>query len=72
MIVYCHAEIWFYLPLTKLVDCTIESRIAYVLDVAYSVTDTKEERNALMERIYPKLTDFCRDNYGLEFQVCNV
>ena len=31
--------------------------------------DTKEERNALMERVYPKLSEFCRDKYGLEFQV---
>ena len=27
------------------------------------------ERNALMEHVYPKLKDFCRDKYGLEFQV---
>jgi len=33
------------------------------------LVDTKEERNALMERVYPKLSEFCRDNYGMEFQV---
>ncbi|KAI0213336.1 hypothetical protein LSAT2_001634 [Lamellibrachia satsuma] len=30
--------------------------------------DTLEERNALMENVYPKLKDFCRDQHGLEFQ----
>ena len=31
-----------------------------------------EERNMLMEDLYPKLKYFCRDKYGLEFQVSNV
>lgn len=36
------------------------------------VTDTEAERNALKEHIYPKLRDFCRENYGIEFQVKDV
>lgn len=32
-------------------------------------TDTEAERNALKEHVYPKLRDFCRENYGIEFQV---
>lgn len=31
-------------------------------------SDTKEERNALMERVYPKLKIFCQ-KLGYEFQV---
>ena len=31
-------------------------------------SDTKEERNALMERVYPKLNEFCKKQ-GYEFQV---
>ena len=33
-------------------------------------TDTREERNYLMENVYPKLKDYCKQKYGLEFQVC--
>ncbi|ELU16966.1 hypothetical protein CAPTEDRAFT_23665, partial [Capitella teleta] len=32
-------------------------------------TDTIEERNMLMEEVYPRLKDYCRSKYGLEFQV---
>ena len=32
-------------------------------------TDTTLERNALMENVYPKLKEFLRERYGLEFQV---
>ena len=39
------------------------------MSVSVCGLDTKEERNALMERVYPKLSEFCRDKYGLEFQV---
>ncbi|KAG7241620.1 hypothetical protein INR49_025540 [Caranx melampygus] len=31
--------------------------------------DTEAERNALKEHVYPKLRDFCRENYGIEFQI---
>lgn len=34
-----------------------------------SSADTEAERNALKEHVYPKLRDFCRENYGIEFQV---
>lgn len=36
------------------------------------VADTEAERNALKEHVYPKLRDFCRENYGIEFQVKEV
>ncbi|KAE8279136.1 NACHT and WD repeat domain-containing protein 2 [Larimichthys crocea] len=34
--------------------------------------DTEAERNALKEHVYPKLRDFCRENYGIEFQVVDL
>ncbi|XP_072718931.1 NACHT and WD repeat domain-containing protein 2 isoform X2 [Ciconia boyciana] len=34
--------------------------------------DTIAERSALREHVYPKLREFCRENYGLEFQVIDL
>ncbi|CAL8378220.1 unnamed protein product [Gadus morhua 'NCC'] len=34
--------------------------------------ETEAERNALKEHVYPKLRDFCRENYGIEFQVVDL
>uniref|UniRef100_A0A8C5T3J3 NACHT and WD repeat domain containing 2 n=1 Tax=Malurus cyaneus samueli TaxID=2593467 RepID=A0A8C5T3J3_9PASS len=34
--------------------------------------DTIAERRALREHVYPKLREFCRENYGLEFQVIDL
>lgn len=33
------------------------------------LTDTKHERNTLMQDVYPKLKDFCK-SVGYQFQVC--
>ncbi|XP_009957343.1 PREDICTED: NACHT and WD repeat domain-containing protein 2, partial [Leptosomus discolor] len=33
---------------------------------------TIAERSALREHVYPKLREFCRENYGLEFQVIDL
>ncbi|VTJ58337.1 Hypothetical predicted protein, partial [Marmota monax] len=35
---------------------------------ATQAMDTGAERQALRENVYPKLREFCRENYGLEFQ----
>ena len=35
------------------------------------MVDTKVERNALMERVYPKLQKFCQER-GYEFQVVDM
>lgn len=43
--------------------------ITHFLCVCFSTTDTGAERQALRENVYPKLREFCRENYGLEFQV---
>jgi hypothetical protein len=33
------------------------------------VQDMGLERNALMEQVYPRLKEFCRERHGLDFQV---
>ncbi|PAA84392.1 hypothetical protein BOX15_Mlig005707g1 [Macrostomum lignano] len=35
-------------------------------------TDTGVERNSLMERVYPKIKEYCREKHGLEFQVVDM
>lgn len=37
--------------------------------IFFPIADTIAERSALREHVYPKLREFCRENYGLEFQV---
>ncbi|XP_075050871.1 NACHT and WD repeat domain-containing protein 2 [Mixophyes fleayi] len=34
--------------------------------------DTEAERNSLREQVYPKLREFCRENYGMEFQAIDL
>jgi len=41
-------------------------RIAYIL----LCLDTLSERDSLIESVFPKLKDYCREKYSLEFQVC--
>ena len=36
------------------------------------LADTLAERDSLIENIFPKLKDYCREKYGLEFQVCRL
>uniref|UniRef100_A0A8C5SA30 NACHT and WD repeat domain containing 2 n=1 Tax=Laticauda laticaudata TaxID=8630 RepID=A0A8C5SA30_LATLA len=40
--------------------------------VSANAEDTVAERNALREHVYPKLREFCRENYGMEFQVIDL
>ncbi|CAI4228678.1 unnamed protein product [Auanema sp. JU1783] len=49
-------------PLSKLVRVFTSS----------TFTDTTIERNALMEEVYPKLKEYCRETYGLDFQVVDM
>ena len=32
-------------------------------------TDMLMERNTLMEFVYPRIREYCRERYGIEFQV---
>ena len=35
-------------------------------------TDMLMERNTLMEYVYPKIKEYCRERHGLEFQVVDM
>ena len=35
-------------------------------------TDMLMERNTLMEYVYPKIKEYCREKHGLEYQVANM
>lgn len=35
-------------------------------------TDMSMERNCLMENVYPKIKEYCKEKYGLEFQVVDM
>ncbi|CAF0992020.1 unnamed protein product [Adineta ricciae] len=37
-----------------------------------SLIDTLAERDSLIENIFPKLKDYCREQYGLEFQYADM
>lgn len=49
--------------------CLCVDVIHFLCVCFFSTTDTGAERQALRENVYPKLREFCRENYGLEFQV---
>ena len=34
--------------------------------------DFIEERNSLAQNVYPKLRDYCRDQYGVDFQAVDM
>ncbi|XP_070534262.1 NACHT and WD repeat domain-containing protein 2-like [Ptychodera flava] len=49
----------------------LRSRVVRIF-TSSTFTDTSVERNALMKDIYPKLKDYCKSKYGLEFQVVDM
>ena len=46
--------------------------LIFKIDAYICITDMEAERNALMEHVYPRLKHFCRERYGLEFQVSTI
>ncbi|GAB6024675.1 hypothetical protein CHUAL_009809, partial [Chamberlinius hualienensis] len=49
----------------------VSSKIVRIF-TSSTFTDTSNERNTLMEEVYPKLKEFCREKHGLEFQVVDM
>ena len=47
---------------------TVSSKIVSIF-TSSTFTDMLMERNTLMEYVYPKIKDYCREKHGLEFQV---
>jgi hypothetical protein len=37
--------------------------------ISSTFTDMLMERNTLMEWVYPKIKEYCKERHGLEFQV---
>ncbi|OAF67265.1 Leucine-rich repeat and WD repeat-containing protein [Intoshia linei] len=50
---------------------TLNSKIVRIF-TSSTFTDTKHERNALIEKVYPRVKEFCRVNYGIDFQVVDM
>ena len=46
----------------------VSSKIVRIF-TSSTFTDMLMERNTLMEYVYPKIKDYCREKHGLEFQV---
>jgi hypothetical protein len=38
-------------------------------DYRYLLLDTTDERNGLIERVYPRLREYCLTKYNIQFQV---
>ncbi|CAF3724767.1 unnamed protein product [Rotaria socialis] len=49
----------------------VRSKIVRIF-VSSTFTDTLTERDSLIENIFPKLKDYCREKYGLEFQYADM
>jgi hypothetical protein len=37
-----------------------------------SLLDTVDERDALIESVYPELREYCLQKYNVQFQVCYI
>ena len=46
----------------------VSSKIVRIF-TSSTFTDMLMERNTLMEYVYPKMKEYCREKHGLEFQV---
>ncbi|WAR13694.1 NWD2-like protein [Mya arenaria] len=46
---------------------TLNSRLVRIF-VSSTFTDTREERNVLLEEVYPNLKSICKEKYGMDFQ----
>ena len=46
----------------------VRSKIVRIF-TSSTFTDMLMERNTLMEYVYPKIKEYCRERHGLEFQV---
>ncbi|KAL4221581.1 NACHT and WD repeat domain-containing protein 2 [Mactra antiquata] len=46
---------------------SLNSRLVRIF-ISSTFTDTKEERNVLLEEVYPRLKLYCKENYGMDFQ----
>ncbi|KAL3862495.1 hypothetical protein ACJMK2_008455 [Sinanodonta woodiana] len=50
---------------------TLNSRLVRIF-ISSTFTDTREERNLLLENVYPKLKTYCKEKHGLDFQLVDM
>ncbi|KAL3862492.1 hypothetical protein ACJMK2_008453 [Sinanodonta woodiana] len=50
---------------------TLNSRLVRIF-ISSTFTDTREERDMLLENVYPKLKTYCKEKHGLDFQVVDM
>ena len=49
----------------------VSSKIVRIF-TSSTFTDMLMERNTLMEYVYPKIKEYCREKHGLEYQVVDM
>ena len=49
-----------------------ENRKVVRIFTSSTFTDMLMERNTLMEYVYPKIKEYCREKHGLEYQVVDM
>ncbi|KAK3582783.1 hypothetical protein CHS0354_035720 [Potamilus streckersoni] len=50
---------------------SLNSRLVRIF-ISSTFTDTREERNLLLESVYPKLKTYCKEKHGLDFQLVDM
>ena len=55
--------------LLSYIDAIIKNQINKLKLVCFFSQDTQDERNYLLEHVYLKLKEYCKNKYGLDFQV---
>ncbi|KAH3755207.1 hypothetical protein DPMN_189897 [Dreissena polymorpha] len=50
---------------------TLNSRLVRIF-ISSTFTDTREERNVLLEDVYPRLKTICKEKYGMDFQLVDM
>ena len=71
----CHLSVQRYFFVSRsffafltLVNSLICSKVVRIF-TSSTFTDMLMERNTLMEYVYPKIKEYCREKHGLEYQV---
>ena len=49
----------------------VRSKIVRIF-TSSTFTDMSMERNCLMQNVYPKIKEYCKEKHGLEFQVVDM
>ena len=61
-------KIFSSIPCLSFFTLYIHSKVVRIF-TSSTFTDMLMERNTLMEYVYPKIKEYCREKHGLEYQV---